>query len=169
MTRREGLLLLLFLALIAAAGLLLFAFPGNREQGEDSLALDALENSIQEITLHPELASSLPDVIERLETRIAEAQSMLYTEGEIDSFQFGAEIRGMLVARGLTVERYQAVPGTDGRIFEFNVSGDALSFFRFLAVLEERDKLLTIPSLTVQQRPHGMVTGVFRIGYVEIP
>ena len=92
-----------------------------------------------------------------------------YPEGEMDTYEFGAIVRTLLMREGLEIGRYRTLESSGRTFLEFTVSGSALETARFLGTVTGSERVWVVPVLSIDAHdPSGELRSVFRIGYETI-
>ena len=127
------------------------------------------EMQIQQLQQTMPDAASLEKENELLLSEIDGLQNKFYRDTEIDPYKFGILVRDLLSSEKLSISKYQTIETKEAFLLEFNVTGDALDFAKFLEQVSLADKYWSINTLTINaDKINGRVQAVFQITYETI-
>jgi len=104
-----------------------------------------------------------------LSDQLTKKKKKYYKKIDADPYNFGVKIKNLLVLNKLIIKKYQTIESKGNTILAFSVSGDMLSFFRFLKSISKSDKYIFVLYISINSiNEKSEIESTFRVTYGTI-
>jgi hypothetical protein len=168
LSKKETLLLKVFVAAAAAGALAVFLAFTLPEAGRLQSRIAALEQGIENAKTLEVNEKELGAYYEKLESQIEKEKQSYYAAEEQDLTRLGMRMLALVKRNGLTYSRLTKVDSKDGNYLEIGVSGNVVGLLRFLQEIYGEAKYLNVDYLTMSN-DNGRVKATVRMNYGMAP